>query len=347
MDSGDCSKKCNSVYDFIDKFEQIRDYHLINLKDNYKDAANFALHDVNLFHTKIANLFAFFDAIAAFLRLTEDNYIIRGSKHHGFNFITSLEFLEHLKKINFDYPNFEDNIFGSKLFLDEIKNILGQSKPFIINIRELKANIGEFKETICSLKDYKNLILIPLLEQLESYPINLNDLKGPEIYKIEKKLRGKINHKLKILEKNLIKELQQIKIKLISALQKDQIMAQDSLNTPYNQPMGISTVSNNFDITDMKNLPSSATPYLIGNNSFFSTSPFTPLADQPNEMSRLSARNIIISAGILSGLFALGFFGYALYKKLFKSNGFASEENNDNDNVPMLTMTPETSNEPV
>ena len=345
MDSGDCSKKCNSVHDFIDKFEKIRDYHLINLKDNYKDAANLALHDVNLFHTKIANLFAFFDAIAAFLRLTEDNYIIRGSKHHRANFITSLEFLEHLKKINFDYPNFEDNIFGSKLFLDQIKNILGQSKPFIIDMRELKANIGKFKETICSLKDYENLILIPLIEQLKSYPINLNDLKSVEIYKIEKELRGKINHKLKILEKNLIKELQQIKIKLISVLQKDQIMVQDSFNTPYNQPMGTSTVSNHFNTTEIKNLSFLSTPNLIESNSFFSTSPFTPPADQHNEMSRFPTKNLIISTGSLSGLIALGFFGYMLYKKFFRSNRFTSEENNDNE--PMIVMTPVTFNESV
>ncbi|WP_342227195.1 hypothetical protein [Rickettsiella endosymbiont of Rhagonycha lignosa] len=345
MDSGDCSKKCNSVYDFIAKFEKIRDYYLINLKDNYKDAANLALHDVNLFHTKIANLFAFFDAIAAFLTLTEDNYIIRGSKHHGANFITSLEFFEHFKKINFDYPNFEDNIFSSKLFLDEMKNILGQSKPFIIDIRGLKADIDEFKGTICSLKDYENLILIPLIEQLKSYPINLNDLKTIEIYKIEKELRGKIKHELKILEENLIKELQEKKIKLISALQKDQIMVQDSFNTPYNQPMGTSTVLNNFNTTEMENLSSSLTPNLIGNNSFFSTSPFTPPADQPNEISRFPTKNIIISIGSLSGLFTLGFFGYVLYKKLFKSNRFAADENNDNE--PMIVMTPVTSNEPV
>ncbi|KAF5292160.1 hypothetical protein FQR65_LT11258 [Abscondita terminalis] len=263
MDSGDCSKKCNNVYDFIDKFQKIRDDHLINLKGNYKDVANLALYDVYSFHARMANLYAFFDAIAAFLRLTEDNYLIRGSKHHKINFITSLEFLEHLNKINFDYPNFEDDIFRTQLFLDEMKNILGQSKPFIIDIRELKASMGKFKETICSLKDYENLILIPFIKQLESYPINLSELKGIEIYKTEKKFRSKINNKLKILEKNLIKELQEKKIELISALQKDQLLAQDSFNTPYNQPMGTSTLPNNFNIAEMKNILGQSKPFII------------------------------------------------------------------------------------
>ena len=345
MNSGDCSKKCNSVNDFIDKFEKIRDYHLINLKDNYNDVANLALHDVNVFHTKLADLFAFFDAIAAFLRLTEDNYFIRGNGYHRVNFIISLEFLEHLKKINFDYPNFEDNIFDSKLFLDEIKNILGQAKQFVIPIRELKADIEEFKGTICSLKDVENLLLIPLIEELKSYPINLNDLKYTEIYKIEKELRKEINNKLKILEKNLIKELQKKKVKLISTLQKDQIMVQDFFNTPYNQPLGTSTVPNNFNTIEMKNLSFSSIPNLIGSNSFFSTSPFTPPAEQHHEMSRFSTKNLIISAGSLSGLIALGFFGYMLYKKFFRSNQFTSEESNDN--VPMIVMTPITSNERI